>query len=350
MDVDLRYKFDSFIFSVVIPVYNAEDTLAECLDSVLSQTIKDIEVICVNDGSSDNSLKVLQEYATKDSRVKVLSHENRGVGYTRNVGLKNAKGRYIICLDSDDRIAECDAFYKIYQRMNSDDLDLLIFKWNRLYWNGEKFYRSKVRKFLGFYVPYKFYNKVFSGKDALPYISKIPPYLWSKCIKNSFLKKFEIYCDENLPLGEDQMPSIVSCAYAKRIAILDDYIVDYRVHNKTKRVRAIKSKTAVFNDPVTLNSMKIYYGIKDHFFKNGKIEKISLLIDRLITKAFTQHSKLTDEAKATLKNDFCEFINDVNNYKGWWNRLTYDEIRTSGYYLMYVKIYLNKILYFFTLK
>ena len=78
--------------SVIIPVYNVEKYLAECLDSVANQTLKDIEIICVNDGSTDNSLLILKEYASKDSRIKIIDKENEGLGYTRKAGLKITTG------------------------------------------------------------------------------------------------------------------------------------------------------------------------------------------------------------------------------------------------------------------
>lgn len=90
--------------SILIPVYNAEKTINRCLDSVLDQTYSDIEVILVNDGSKDDSLSVLQEYAEKDRRVTIISQENQGVAVARNIGLDNATGDYILYVDSDDWI------------------------------------------------------------------------------------------------------------------------------------------------------------------------------------------------------------------------------------------------------
>ena len=90
--------------SVIVPVYNMEKYLAECLDSVLAQTFTDFEVICVNDGSSDGSAKILAHYAEKDQRIRILTQENKGLSGARNTGLDNAKGEYISFLDSDDTL------------------------------------------------------------------------------------------------------------------------------------------------------------------------------------------------------------------------------------------------------
>ena len=89
--------------SVIIPVYNMEKYLNECLDSVISQTLKDIEIICINDGSIDNSLKILKEYEKKDKRIKIINQENSGVAIARNHGIDISKGEFIAFLDSDDK-------------------------------------------------------------------------------------------------------------------------------------------------------------------------------------------------------------------------------------------------------
>ena len=90
--------------SVIVPVYNTEQYLAECLDSVLAQTFQDIEIICVNDGSPDNSAAILSEYAKKDPRIKVITQENKGLSAARNAGLAMAQGEWIYLIDSDDML------------------------------------------------------------------------------------------------------------------------------------------------------------------------------------------------------------------------------------------------------
>lgn len=90
--------------SVIVPVYNTEKYLDECLNSVENQTLKDIEIICVNDGSTDKSLEILNNHAGKDSRIKVISQENGGVSSARNAGIESSSGSYILFIDSDDFI------------------------------------------------------------------------------------------------------------------------------------------------------------------------------------------------------------------------------------------------------
>ena len=111
-------------FSIIIPVFNVAPYLRECLDSVLSQTFTDWEAICVDDGSTDGSGAILDEYAAKDKRFRVVHKENEGVSVARNVGLDLANGEYILFLDSDDTF-ESYAFYIMHRILDKSNTDLL---------------------------------------------------------------------------------------------------------------------------------------------------------------------------------------------------------------------------------
>ena len=100
--------------SVIIPVYNVEKYIGECLDSVINQTLKEIEIICVDDGSTDNSLNILKEYAKKDKRLIIISRENKGVGYSRNQGIEIARGEYIAFMDPDDYYPSVNVLQDLY--------------------------------------------------------------------------------------------------------------------------------------------------------------------------------------------------------------------------------------------
>ena len=113
--------------SVVIPVYNAERYLRRCLDSVLSQTLRDIEVICVDDGSADSSLSILGKYQLEDSRVRVISQKNAGQGVARNCGIDAATGDCICFVDADDALADAGAFSSLVAEMESRGLQLLMY-------------------------------------------------------------------------------------------------------------------------------------------------------------------------------------------------------------------------------
>ena len=113
--------------SVIVPCYNVEKYLSECLDSILNQTFEDIEIICINDGSTDNTQDILDSYLKKDKRIKVISQHNQGLSMARNVGLKNVTGEYVTFIDSDDYF-ELTAFEETLKIVEEKSLDLLIFK------------------------------------------------------------------------------------------------------------------------------------------------------------------------------------------------------------------------------
>ena len=110
--------------SVIVPVYNVENYLIQCLDSIINQTLKDIEIICVDDCSPDNSIEILEEYKNKDNRISIIRHSNnQGLGPARNTGLKHANGEYISFVDSDDYIDKNFLFY-LYSTAKKYDSDV----------------------------------------------------------------------------------------------------------------------------------------------------------------------------------------------------------------------------------
>ena len=123
---DINNKIERPKVSIVIPVYNVEPYLRECLDSVKNQTLKEIEIICVDDGSPDNCGAILDEYAQNDKRFKVIHQENQGLSGARNTGLDNITGEYVIFLDSDDYL-DLNACEELYKTAKSHNLDVLRF-------------------------------------------------------------------------------------------------------------------------------------------------------------------------------------------------------------------------------
>ena len=126
------------LVSVIIPVYNVEKYLNQCLDSVIAQTLTDIEIICVNDSSTDGSLGILEEYEKKDKRIRVVTQPNSGAGAARNRGLSMASGKYLSFLDSDD-FFEPDMLELAYQKAEEDSADFVVFNSNQYYTDKGKF-------------------------------------------------------------------------------------------------------------------------------------------------------------------------------------------------------------------
>lgn len=111
--------------SVIIPVFNVESYLRQCLDSVISQTLKEIEIICINDGSTDHSLKILNDYASKDNRITIIDNKKKGQGFARNIAIKKASGEYLSFVDSDDWI-DINMFQELYESAKQFSSDVTI--------------------------------------------------------------------------------------------------------------------------------------------------------------------------------------------------------------------------------
>lgn len=168
--------------SILVPCCNVEKYLAECLDSIVSQTLDDLEIICLNDGSKDGTLKILNEYAAADSRIKVIDKPNSGYGDTMNIGLDAAAGKYVGIIESDDWI-EKDMFEKLYEEAEKDSLDCvrcLFEQFNEM--TGAK--RVVTGTTVSRYGMYKVFNPKENDR-----IFFIPPSIWAGLYRRDFLNE-----------------------------------------------------------------------------------------------------------------------------------------------------------------
>lgn len=180
--------------SVIVPVYNTAEYLNRCLDSILNQTLKDIEIICINDGSTDNSSKILKKYKEKDERIILIEQENRGVSNARNKALNILQGEYFINIDSDDWV-KIDYLEKMYRKSKKNNLDMLI---SDIIFKYEK--DQKIIKDLELED-----EKVINGREYISYFLTINNmgYTWNKLIKSEIIKKNQISYNEKIFKQED---------------------------------------------------------------------------------------------------------------------------------------------------
>lgn len=180
--------------SVIIPVYNAAPWLGACLDSALGQALREIEVVCVDDGSTDGSVDILLEYAAKDSRVKVLRQpENLGQGAARNRGLEEAKGEYAYFMDADDEMSSADALKRLVDEADHERLDALFFDAETKLDEGLMVLPPVVNA--GGYIRKHDYSGVSSGRDLFARFVKNREYTVSPCLvllRRAFLEKCHI--------------------------------------------------------------------------------------------------------------------------------------------------------------
>ena len=190
--------------SLIVPVYNVEKYLARCLDSLLNQTYKDIEIICINDGSTDSSYDILKEYSEKDERIIILNQANQGISVARNNGLKIASGEYVGYVDSDDwlDLNFCEKLYNAAKKYDADVAAGGIIKISDKYqrkllsYQEEKVYDNVHDKFIACDVPDKSYvwNKIYKKSKLIEHdISFIPNVIYEDIV---FTPKVLYYTDK----------------------------------------------------------------------------------------------------------------------------------------------------------
>ena len=210
--------------SVIIPVYNASRWLAECLSTVISQTLQEIEIICVDDGSTDGSYQILEAFQKKDDRIKLIKQENAGAGAARNRGLDAASGEYLSFLDADDEF-EPEMLLKAFNKCKEDSVDICIFKWGMKDAVDVKFGSFGYNPTL---VPEK---SVFNEQDIPEdFFGLTNPAAWNKLYRSDFLKENELQFQE-IARVDDFCFTYKTLLLAKRITILDEVLMYYRIGN-----------------------------------------------------------------------------------------------------------------------
>ncbi len=214
--------------SVIIPVYNVEKYLRECLDSVVNQTLKDLEIILVDDGSTDSSLSICQEYEQIDSRIKVLKQKNQGAGVARNRGLDSASGDYLYFLDSDDFI-DLHNLEKMYSQISKTDSDICFCKNNIFNENSnciENIDYSTNKEVIP-------NLETFSRKDIPNDILQIcVPNLFIKLYKTEFIRKNCLRFQE-IKTCNDVYFNNISLLLADKITYVDEDLITYRQNSST---------------------------------------------------------------------------------------------------------------------
>lgn len=223
------------LVSVIIPVYNSESYLKECLDSVLNQTYRNIEVICVDDGSVDHSLEILKYYENKDSRMQVYTQANKGPSAARNKALDNANGEYISFVDSDDFLQLNTYEILIECALQQESWDLIIFGGNIIGAN-DKYFADKLTTEFKQYINCAPGNVVFNEKAARPF-------LWLHFIKRELLERpHKIRFEESINLGEDQIFQFEYVPRAKNVMVIDQKLYNYRMDNNASLMQLYNNR------------------------------------------------------------------------------------------------------------
>lgn len=298
------------LVSVIVPVYNVEKYLPECLDSILSQTYKNLEVLCVNDGSTDNSEDILKKYQQKDSRIKIITQPNQGLSGARNTAMKFVTGELVTFVDSDDWI-DSDTIEKSYKFFKDSDIDFLCF--------GSARYFEKNGTSRNYYK----YNKN-EIRNVGSWVTSLCVTTWGKIYRTKFLFENNL----NFPIGlfyEDNFFFWGCVSFAKKIGVLENVFYHYRIHDDSIMGRS-KSKSKGM-------AIHVIYGLeKIHnlWERNGFLNVIPGLFESVFEESIKSGFRYLHE------EDNREFIDKTRFCVQTWNlrlmkfTLAYDLVKGNS--------------------
>lgn len=250
---------DDIKVSIILPVYNAQKYVATTIESLLNQTIKQLEIICINDGSKDNSLKILKEYELKDERIKIIDKKNEGVWKARMDGIKEAKGKYTTFIDSDDNV-EKTFIEKLFNSIEENKSDMAIVGFQRIEEKTKKVLSKEMKR------PQ---DKIINMKKNPEGVISINTALWNKLYKTKILKEIK-ELEEPPRILEDMMFLTLIYLKIEKISFVEEYLYNYIVRegsamNTLKQEEIIQIQRAMVE-------------IKNEYIKNNcKKEKIEIL-------------------------------------------------------------------------
>lgn len=317
------------IVSVLIPVYNVERYLERCLDSVTAQTLNNIEIICVDDGSTDNSIEILKRYSQEDKRIKIVQKRNGGLPSARNAGLDVAKGTYIGFVDSDDYI-ETTMYEKMVCAAKERNSDVVIC--------GANIFPEEPKADQWLYdslSPFERYYEKFNP-DILFKDIDTTPFLWRTLIRRGLIEEHKFRLNEDIVLGEDKAFQCKIYPYAKGITVIQDKLYNYY----WCRPGSLMEKTVYgVNTTKTRKHVELIEEIAEHLYKLDipKTEK-TLVIREYIEWALPFIYKDFLYSSVNDKIDFSQRIFKlcnklrINQFVGFW-----EEWRKQQY--LYIKSY-----------
>lgn len=303
--------------SILVPCYNVEKYLNQCLDSIVNQTLKDIEIICINDGSTDSTLDIIKSYADKDKRVKIIDKPNEGYGKSMNRGLDAATGEYVGIVESDDWV-DTDMFKKLYDIASKNDADIVksdFYEYTTT--DGEK----NVKKNL---LPEWDLNRIITPRKNIS-IFFTQPSIWSAIYKREFLNNNNIRFLESPGASyQDLGFSFKVWLMADRVYLTPDAYLHYRCDNENS---SVKSASKVFCVCDEWNEVERYISQQKKYYKSAhkliphiKWGNYTWNLNRLYGDAQRDFQKqFTREYDAHIKNGnfTCEFFDN----REWTHRL-----------------------------
>lgn len=281
--------------SIIVPVYNAGIKLERCLESLVNQTEKDIEIIVINDGSTDDSKNIIEEYTVKYKNIIFIDQENKGIGKTRNIGIKKATGEYITFVDSDDYIKEnmLEEYYKYAKKHN---FDLVIGSYIKKINNKEIIFENN-----------KFKTGNVKTTPQILYLIEYGP--WAKLYKREMLINNNIYFDEKRKY--EDMPFVSKALLkSKLIGQITEPYYYYIIHNNSETTTMDKR---VFDILDILKEIKDYY--KREYYLRDELDYV--IIDKITTYMLQQRVQKDNKLRIEFIDAGYAFLNkNIKNWRG----------------------------------
>lgn len=277
--------------SVIMPIFNAADYLRPALDSVISQTLRDIEIICVDDGSTDNSLEILKEYQQNDERIRIVTETNAGPALARNNGIRRARGEYIAFLDDDD-FYEPRFLEALYDMAKEHDLDVAISDYDIYNMRRSTFQKAAPEDHEEIFEQ----GRVTSKSEYPDHIfSSTNGSAWNKLFRRSFVVNKELKFLPDVKMYEDVYFVVTALSLAERIEKHPSVLVHHRVHDDQTRVKMFRKYYSQV--PV------IYVKIKEFLMHSGMFSPLfSSYLNMTATRCFKIYRVLGSDAKASFWN------------------------------------------------
>lgn len=226
------------LITVIVPVYNVEQYLDKCVESIVTQTYTNLEILLINDGSTDNSGQICDGWAKKDDRIQVLHKINSGVSDSRNIGIEQAKGKYLSFVDSDDFVSET-FIEKLYVEILRHNVSIAVTDYNKYNDENRTFYFHTTERYIRLMTPSEYFDEIFKT-NTLAFV--VP---WCKLIATDlFNGEYPIRFPSGMMVGEDKMTTYLLAQKAKHIVYLHEVNYTYRLRSGSATASGVSLKRA----------------------------------------------------------------------------------------------------------
>ena len=313
-EVSTQGEYKMAKVSIIIPIYNTEKYIKKCLDSVIAQTLEDIEIICVNDGSTDSSLSILEQYSQKDPRITIINKTNSGYGHSMNLGIDSSTGEYIGIVEADDFVNP-EMFEELYRLASENQADMVK--------SDFYYYLDKRSRKAGKIAKNKCF-KVFNVKDDNT-ILKMMPSIWSAIYKREFLKENNIRFLETAGASyQDTSFAFKTLASAGRIVFTDRAYYNYRQDNESS---SVQSKGKVYAICDEWEEITKYVNERPEIKKEINDIKLSTQFNAYRWNTMRIDEKYRDEFIEKYSKTFKEYYNNEEIKQGFFKKASKNELK-----------------------